>query len=54
MLLPKASRDEIPHALIPEGISALKISLMQVVIFVLTVYYVRVAWLELEELDSTL
>ncbi len=40
--------------MVPDSIAALKMSLMQVVIVVLTIYFVRVVWLELEELDFTL
>ncbi len=44
----------VPKVFVPDSIAALKMSLMQVVIVVLTIYFVRVAWLEHEELDFTL
>ncbi len=44
----------VPEVLVPDSIGALKTSLMQVVLVVLTIYFVRVAWLEIEELDFTL
>ena len=44
----------VPEVLVPESIAALKTSLMQVVIVVLTIYFVRVAWLEIEEMDFSL
>ena len=44
----------VPEVLVPDSIAALKMSLMKVVIVILTIYFVRVAWLELEELDFTL
>ena len=50
---PETAR-RVPEVLVPESIAALKTSLMQVVIVVLTVYFVRVAWLDIEELDWTL
>ena len=44
----------VPEVLVPESIAALKTSLMQVMIVVLTVYFVRVAWLEVEKMDLSL
>ena len=44
----------VPKVLVPDSIEALKASLMQVVLVVLTIYFVRVAWLDIEELDFTL
>ena len=44
----------VPKILVPESIAALKTSLMQVVIVVLTIYFVRVAWFEIEEIDFSL
>ena len=49
---PKTAR--VPEVLVPDSIGALKASLMQVVLVVLTIYFVRVAWLDIEELDFTL
>ena len=49
---PKTAR--VPEVLVPDSLGALKASLMQVVLVVLTVYFVRVAWLDIEELDFTL
>ena len=46
--------DRVPEVLLPDSIGALKASLMQVVLVVLTIYFVRVAWLDIEELDFTL
>ncbi len=53
-LSPRPETTRVPEALVPESIAALKTSLMQVVIVVLTVYFVRVAWLEIEEMDFSL
>ncbi len=44
----------VPEVLVPDSIEALKASLMQIVLVVLTIYFVRVVWLEIEELDFTL
>ena len=44
----------VPKVLIPDSVGALKVSLMQLVLVVLTIYFVRVAWLEIEKLDFTL
>ncbi len=44
----------VPEVFIPDSIAALKTSLMQVVIVVLTVYFIRVAWFEIEEMDFSL
>ncbi len=44
----------VPALLVPDSIGALKASLMRVVLVVLTIYFVRVAWLEIEQLDFTL
>ncbi len=49
---PKTVR--VPKVLVPDSIGALKASLMQVVLVILTIYFVRVAWLDIEELDFTL
>ena len=46
--------DRVPEVLLPDSIGALKASLMQVVLVVLTIYFVRVAWLDIEKLDFTL
>jgi len=54
VLSPQTEKDRVPEVLVPKSIAALKASLMQVVIVVLTVYFVRIAWLEIEELDFTL
>ncbi len=44
----------VPEVFIPDSIAALKTSLMLVVIVVLTVYFVRVAWLEIDKMDFSL
>ncbi|WP_168206467.1 YqhA family protein [Labrenzia sp. PHM005] len=54
VLSPQTEKDHVPEVLIPTSIGALKTSLMQVVIVVLAVYFVRVAWLEIEDLDFKL
>ncbi len=45
---------QVPEVLVPDSIATLKASLMHIVLVVLTIYFVRVAWLEVEELDFTL
>ncbi len=44
----------VPKVLVPDSVGALKVSLMQIVLVVLTIYFVRVAWLEIGDLDFTL
>ena len=44
----------VPALLVPDSIGALKASLMQVVLVVLTIYFDRVTWLEIGDLDFTL
>lgn len=52
---PSQSEDlQVPEVLVPESIAAFKGTLMQVVIVVLTIYFVRVAWLEIEDLNLSL
>ncbi|MDJ0992337.1 MAG: YqhA family protein [Dinoroseobacter sp.] len=50
----KPEKAEVPEVLVPESIAELKASLMHVVIVVLAVYFVRVAWLEIEEFEFSL
>lgn len=55
VVLPSRPQEtDVPKVLVPESITALKGTLMQVVIVVLAVYFVRVAWLEIEDLDFSL
>ena len=44
----------VPKVLVPDSVEALEASLMQIVLVVLTIYFVRVAWLEIGDLDFTL
>lgn len=54
VLPPASDTSKVPNILIPDSIATLKSTLMQVVIVVLSVYFVRIAWLEIEELNFTL
>ena len=47
------SPSQVPKVLLVDSIGALKRSLVQVVIVVLAVYFVRILWLEQEDIDFT-
>ena len=49
---PKTAR--VPEVLIPDSIRELKASLMQIILVILTIYFVRITWLNIDELDFTL
>ena len=49
---PKTAR--VPEVLVPDSIKELKASLMQIILVILTIYFVRITWLNIKELDFTL